>query len=248
MLPNTIESAVLSVNDLTVHYGGICALNQIDIHVNQGEIVAVIGANGAGKSTLLKTIAGIKTPTSGSILLDGEPLPKQAYQVVRRGVMLVPEGRRIFSPLSVKENLLLGAYSRNAPGEIRDTLRAVFTLFPVLEERLSQSGGTLSGGEQQMLAIGRALMSNPRVLLLDEPSLGLAPIVVDALFRKIIQLNEEMALTILLVEQNAALALDISHRGYVLESGVKVIEGSGKDLLVNQKIKESYLGVARAGN
>lgn len=247
MLPKQPEPAILSVNDLTVHYGGICALHQINMHLNQGEIVAVIGANGAGKSTLLKTIAGTKAQTSGSILLDGETLPKQAHQVVRRGVMLVPEGRRIFAPLSVKENLMLGAYSRNDSGEIQDTLHTIFALFPVLEERLSQRGGTLSGGEQQMLAIGRALMSHPRILLLDEPSLGLAPIVVDALFRKIIQLNREMALTILLVEQNASLALDISHRGYVLETGENTIEGSGKELLANQKIKESYLGVARAG-
>lgn len=247
MLPKQPEPAILSVNDLTVHYGGICALHQINMHVNQGEIVAVIGANGAGKSTLLKTIAGTKAQTSGSILLDGKTLPKQAHQVVRRGVMLVPEGRRIFAPLSVKENLMLGAYSRNDSGEIQDTLHTIFALFPVLEERLSQRGGTLSGGEQQMLAIGRALMSHPRVLLLDEPSLGLAPIVVDALFRKIIQLNREMALTIFLVEQNASLALDISHRGYVLETGENTIEGSGKELLANQKIKESYLGIARAG-
>jgi branched-chain amino acid transport system ATP-binding protein len=247
LLPKQPEPAILSVNDLTVHYGGICALHQINMHLNQGEIVAVIGANGAGKSTLLKTIAGTKAQTSGSILLDGETLPKQAHQVVRRGVMLVPEGRRIFAPLSVKENLMLGAYSRNDSGEIQDTLHTIFALFPVLEERLSQRGGTLSGGEQQMLAIGRALMSHPRILLLDEPSLGLAPIVVDALFRKIIQLNREMALTILLVEQNASLALDISHRGYVLETGENTIEGSGKELLANQKIKESYLGVARAG-
>lgn len=247
MLPKQPEPAILSVNDLTVHYGGICALHQINMHVNQSEIVAVIGANGAGKSTLLKTIAGTKAQTSGSILLDGKTLPKQAHQVVRRGVMLVPEGRRIFAPLSVKENLMLGAYSRNDSGEIQDTLHTIFALFPVLEERLSQRGGTLSGGEQQMLAIGRALMSHPRVLLLDEPSLGLAPIVVDALFRKIIQLNREMALTIFLVEQNASLALDISHRGYVLETGENTIEGSGKELLANQKIKESYLGIARAG-
>jgi branched-chain amino acid transport system ATP-binding protein len=245
MLPDRPERVILSVKNLTVHYGGICALNQVNLHVNKGEIVAVIGANGAGKSTLLKTIAGIKTPTSGSILLDGEALPKQAHQVVRRGVMLVPEGRRIFAPLSVKENLLLGAYSRSEAVEIHDTLRAVFSLFPVLEERIDQRGGTLSGGEQQMLAIGRALMSHPRLLLLDEPSLGLAPIVVDTLFRKIIQLNQEMALTILLVEQNASLALEISHRGYVFQTGEIKIKGSSKELLANQKIKESYLGIAQ---
>ena len=245
MLPDLSDRLILSVKDLTVHYGGIRALNRINLQVNKGEIVAVIGANGAGKSTLLKTIAGIKAPTSGSILLDGEVLPKQAHQVVRRGVMLVPEGRRIFAPLSVKENLMLGAYSRSDTAEIQTSLCVIFALFPVLEERIEQRGGTLSGGEQQMLAIGRALMSHPRLLLLDEPSLGLAPIVVDALFRKIIQLNQEMALTILLVEQNASLALDISHRGYVLQTGENVVEGSGKDLLANQKIKESYLGIAR---
>jgi len=244
VLPDLSERVILAVKDLTVHYGGIRALNQINLHVNKGEIVAVIGANGAGKSTLLKTIAGIKASTSGSILLDGETLPKQAHQVVRRGVMLVPEGRRIFAPLSVKENLMLGAFSRSDSAEIHDTLKVVYALFPVLEERINQRGGTLSGGEQQMLAIGRALMSHPRLLLLDEPSLGLAPIVVDALFRKIIQLNQEMALTILLVEQNVNMALKYSHYAYLLENGRIVRADKPEVLREDNDVKEFYLGIA----
>jgi branched-chain amino acid transport system ATP-binding protein len=240
MTPN---QPYLEAKDLVVHYGGIRALNHISMHVNHGEIVAVIGANGAGKSTLMKTIAGIKQATSGSVMLDGKLLPKQAYQVVGNGVMLVPEGRRIFAPLSVRENLMLGAYSRSNTAEINETLENVFSMFPVLKERIHQRGGTLSGGEQQMLAIGRALMSRPGLLLLDEPSLGLAPIVVDALFQKVNQLNRETGLTILLVEQNASLALEFSGRAYVLETGEVKMEGSGRQLLEDERIKESYLGV-----
>lgn len=244
-MPLESNQALLDISQLTVYYGGICALSSVDMRVKKGEIVAVIGANGAGKSTLMKTISGIKNPTNGSMRLDGKDLPRQAYQVVGKGVVLVPEGRRIFAPLTVKENLMLGAYSRSNPAEIQATRELVFSLFPVLKERQSQRGGTLSGGEQQMLAIGRALMANPRLLLLDEPSLGLAPIIVDALFEKIIQLNKEMNLTILLVEQNASMALEICHRAYVLETGQIKMEGVGTELLNDNRIQESYLGVSK---
>lgn len=238
------EEPLLEIDHLVVHYGGIRALNDVSLRVHLGEIVAVIGANGAGKSTLLRTIAAIKTPSSGTMKFNGEPLPRFADRVVNKGIMLVPEGRRIFAPLTVKENLLLGAYTRNSSREIAESMETVFGLFPVLKERIHQRGGTLSGGEQQMLAIGRALMSRPRVLLLDEPSLGLAPIVVDALFQNIIQMNREMKLTILLVEQNASLALEISHRAYVLETGEVKLEGAGVELLQDPRVKDSYLGVA----
>lgn len=238
------KDALLKVDRLVVHYGGILALHEVSLWVGAGEIVAVIGANGAGKSTLLRTIAGIKVATSGQIFFEGAPLPRKPHLVVNRGVVLVPEGRRIFAPLTVRENLLLGSYSRKDAGEVRGTMETVFALFPVLAERLGQRGGTLSGGEQQMLAIGRALMAKPELLLLDEPSLGLAPIVVDALFQKISQLNREMGLTILLVEQNASLALEFAHRAYVMATGEIRMTGLGKDLLADRRVKESYLGVS----
>jgi branched-chain amino acid transport system ATP-binding protein len=240
------SNSLLSVADLRVAYGGIQALHGVSLRVERGEIVSVIGANGAGKSTLLKTIAGVKAPASGRILFDGALLPKNAYQVVRAGVTLVPEGRRIFAPLSVRENLLLGAYTRNDPHEVQRSMDYVFGLFPVLRERIRQHGGTLSGGEQQMLAIGRALMSQPKLLLLDEPSLGLAPIIVDTLFDTLVRLNRDTGLSILLVEQNASLALEISHRAYVLETGEIRLEGPGVELLNDPRIRESYLGVAGA--
>ncbi|MCE1252498.1 MAG: ABC transporter ATP-binding protein [Anaerolineae bacterium] len=237
------NNPLLLTTDLNVHYGGIHALRNINIHVAKGEIVSVIGANGAGKSTLLKTISGVKEATSGKVLLDGQPMPRHSYQAVLRGVTLVPEGRRIFAPLSVKDNLMLGAYSRSDAAEIQKQMEMVFNLFPVLHERLSQPGGTLSGGEQQMLAVGRALMSQPRLLLLDEPSLGLAPMVIDTLLDTIVNLNETTGLTILLVEQNASLALEISHHAFVLETGEIRMEGKGSDLLDDPRIKESYLGM-----
>jgi branched-chain amino acid transport system ATP-binding protein len=218
-------------------------LRGVNLRVGPGEIVSVIGANGAGKSTLLKTVAGVKAASSGSISLDGSPLSRSAYQVVRAGVTLVPEGRRIFAPLTVRENLMLGAYTRSDRREIAQSLERVFTLFPVLRERLRQHGGTLSGGEQQMLAVGRALMSQPRLLLLDEPSLGLAPIVVDKLFDALTQLNTAQGLAILLVEQNASLALEIARRAYVLETGAIATEGAGEALLADPRVRESYLGV-----
>ncbi len=234
---------LLEIKDLNVYYGGIHALRNISMGVEKGQIASVIGANGAGKSTLLKTINSVKALTSGQITFDGKSLPKHSYQVVKAGVTLVPEARRIFGPLSVHENLMLGAYSREDKSEIQKNLEDVFTLFPILKERISQPGGTLSGGEQQMLAIARALMSSPRMLLLDEPSLGLAPMVIDLVIDTIVRLNEERGLTILLVEQNAAVALEISHHAFVLETGEIKLEGAGKDLLDDPRIQESYLGV-----
>lgn len=240
----TATQPLLKINNLNVNYGGIQALRDINMSVEEGRIVSVIGANGAGKSTLLKTIVSVKSFSSGEILFDGKPLPSQSYQVVNSGITLVPEARRIFGPLSVKENLMLGAYSRSDKNEIQANLEQVFNLFPVLKERLSQPGGTLSGGEQQMLAIGRALMSSPRMLLLDEPSLGLAPMMVDLVIDTIVRLNTVSGLTILLVEQNAIIALEISHHAFVLETGEVKMQGAGTDLLNDPRVRESYLGVS----
>ncbi|HEX7557476.1 MAG TPA: ABC transporter ATP-binding protein [Leptolinea sp.] len=234
----------LEVENLNVHYGGIHALRNINFQIARGEIASVIGANGAGKSTLLKTISSVKAFTSGSIKFKGNDLPKESFQVVKAGVTLVPEGRRIFGPLSVRENLMLGAYSKNDTALIARRISEVFDLFPVLKERASQPGGTLSGGEQQMLAIGRALMSEPQLLLLDEPSLGLAPMIIDLVLDTIVKLNEETGLTILLVEQNATLALEISDHSFVLETGEIKIHGRGSDLLDDPRVKESYLGLS----
>ena len=239
-------SPFLEVSNLNVYYGGIHALHEVSLLVQRGEIVSVIGANGAGKSTLLKTIAGVTEYRTGDVRLEGRSLPKQSYRVVREGVMLVPEGRRIFAPLTVRENLQLGAYSRKDAKEVAGLMEEVFQLFPVLKERASQPGGTLSGGEQQMLAVGRALMAAPRLLLLDEPSLGLAPMVVDALFDTIVRLNQERGLTILLVEQNASLALEICNRSYVLETGEIKMEGKGLELLNDPRVRASYLGVRQS--
>ncbi|MBE0699753.1 MAG: ABC transporter ATP-binding protein [Anaerolineaceae bacterium] len=240
MLPG---NTFLEIADLDVFYGGIHALHSVSLQVKQGEIACVIGANGAGKSTLLKTIAGVKEYKSGDVRLEGKTLPKQSHRVVREGVMLVPEGRRIFAPLSVRDNLRLGAYSVTDRGVIPARMNEVFDLFPVLKDRLNQPGGTLSGGEQQMLAVGRALMAGPRLLLLDEPSLGLAPMVIDTLFETFVRLNRERGLTILLVEQNASLALEMSNHSFVLETGQIKIEGVGPELLDDPRVRASYLGV-----
>jgi branched-chain amino acid transport system ATP-binding protein len=237
------EKSLLDVSNLVVYYGGICALNQVSLHVDQGEIVAVIGANGAGKSTLMKTIAAVKSATSGSVVFKGEPLMKDAHKVIAGGITLVPEGRRIFAPLSVRENLMVGAYTRYNRQEMDKTMEEIFQLFPRLKERINQRGGTLSGGEQQMLAVGRALMSHPQLLMLDEPSLGLAPIVIDAMFEAIVRLNRELGLTILLVEQNASLALEMCHRAYVLKTGQITMEGAGKELLEDPRVRKTYLGI-----
>lgn len=242
MATNTI---MLDVSEVVVHYGGICALDRVSLHVDQGEIVSVIGANGAGKSTLMRTICAVKPFTSGTIKLKGQPLKKEASLVVRDGLTLVPEGRRIFAPLTVRENLMLGAYTRTDPKEIAETMEEIFKLFPRLQERIHQRGGTLSGGEQQMLAVGRALMSKPQILLLDEPSLGLAPIIIDNMFDTIRRLNREFGLTILIVEQNATLALEMCDRAYVLETGQIRMEGRGADLLHDARVMESYLGISK---
>ena len=239
------NTPMLEVSQVVVHYGGICALDHVSLQVDQGEIVSVIGANGAGKSTLMRTICAVKPFTSGTIKFKDQPLKKDASHVVRDGMTLVPEGRRIFAPLSVHENLMLGAYTRTDKKEILGTMEEIFQLFPRLQERLYQRGGTLSGGEQQMLAVSRALMSKPQILLLDEPSLGLAPIVIDNMFETIRRLNREFGLTILIVEQNATLALEMCDRAYVLETGQIRMEGRGSDLLHDERVMESYLGITK---
>jgi len=241
------NNPLLTVTDLVVHYGGICALDGISAHINPGEIVSIIGANGAGKSTLMRTIAAVKTYTSGSISFKGQPLKKDPSKVVQDGITLVPEGRRIFAPLSVQENLMVGARTRKDMNEIHQTMEEVFALFPRLKERIHQRGGTLSGGEQQMLAVGRALMARPQLLMLDEPSLGLAPIVIDSMFETIQRLNKDTGLTILVVEQNASLALELCDRAYVLETGSIRMEGEGQTLLHDDRVMASYLGIVGPG-
>jgi branched-chain amino acid transport system ATP-binding protein len=233
---------LLEVKDINVYYGAIHALQGISFHVEEGEIVSLIGANGAGKSTTLKAISGLLPPRSGSIKLRDEHLVNvPAQEIVRRGVIHVPEGRKIFAPLTVQENLEMGAYSRKNPAEIRQTMERVFRSFPRLKERLAQHGGTLSGGEQQMLAIGRGLMAQPKVLLLDEPSMGLAPILVEEIFAIIKEINAQ-GVAILMVEQNALMALSVANRGYVLETGRISLEGTGQELLQNPQVMEAYLG------
>jgi len=230
---------------LQVNYGASSALKGISLEVREGEIVTLLGANGAGKTTLLRTISGLLTPKKGTIEFNGENITgKTPDVIVRAGISHVPEGRRIFTKLTVLENLEMGAFSRNNPQEMKEDLEKVFTLFPRLKERISQRGGTFSGGEQQMLAIARALMARPKCILFDEPSMGLAPIVVDEIFDKIVQLNKEENVTIMLVEQNAAMALSIAHRGYVLETGRIVLEGEAASLMNNEEVKKAYLGIA----
>jgi len=232
---------MLRVDDLHVYYGGIHALKGVRLHVEEGRIVTLIGANGAGKSTTLRTIVGLVRARSGSILFRGERITNQStHRIIQRGIAVSPEGRRIFGNLSVLENLELGAYNV-AAAEAADQLDWVFSLFPRLAERQTQLAGTLSGGEQQMLAFGRALMSKPRLVLLDEPSLGLAPLMVEEVFKTIRKVNEEGA-TILLIEQNAMAALCIAHYGYVMETGSVVLEGPAGDLLKDERVRKSYLG------
>ena len=240
----TTAPPLLEVTAVSAGYGAVQALSAVSLHVEKGEIVTLIGANGAGKSTLLMTICGDPRARSGSIRLDGEEITAlPTHAIMRRGLAQAPEGRRIFPRMTVHENLLMGAeaLSRGDPGP---RMQQVFALFPRLKERLAQRGGTLSGGEQQMLAIGRALMSNPRLLLLDEPSLGLAPLVVRQIFGAIRRLNRETGLTVLLVEQNANLALRLAHRGYVLVTGRITMEGTGPELLARPEIRDAYLGEA----
>ena len=234
--------ALLTLDNVHTYYGNIHALRGISISVDEGEIVTLIGANGAGKSTTLKTISGLLFPRQGKVYLEERDLTQySAHEIVRMGVIHVPEGRRVFSRLTVMENLEMGAFSRKDKEGINKDMKRVFDLFPRLEERRKQVAGTLSGGEQQMLAMGRALMSNPRILLLDEPSMGLAPVLVDLIFDTIRELNSQ-GMTILLVEQNALLALDLADRGYVLETGTIVLSGSTEDLKNDPQVKAAYLG------
>jgi branched-chain amino acid transport system ATP-binding protein len=232
---------VLSIDDLHVAYGEIPALKGVALHVERGEIVALLGSNGAGKTTTLRTISGLLTPRRGTITLEGQSLVGlPPHEIVMRGVAHVPEGRRIFNRLTVRENLMMGAYRRR-DGSIAQDLDRVFRLFPRLKERLQQVAGTLSGGEQQMLAIARALMARPRLLLLDEPSMGLAPVLVEQIFETITDINRQ-GTTVLLVEQNAAMALSIAHRAYVLETGAIVLSGTAAALAENAEVRRAYLG------
>ncbi len=233
---------MLELKEISTFYGKIEALKSISFKINKGEIVSLIGANGAGKTTTLLTISGILKPKSGEIYFNNNRIDNLSPdKIVLMGISQVPEGRRVFPFLTVKENLILGAYLRKDKDEIFNDMENIFRLFPILKERLNQDAGTLSGGEQQMLAIGRALMSKPKVLLLDEPSLGLAPKIVELIFDIIIEINKEGG-TILLVEQNANMALKISNRAYVLETGKIILEGKADELLDNNEIKKAYLG------
>ena len=234
--------ALLEIKDLEVYYGMIQAIKGVSFQVQEGEVIALIGANGAGKTTILHTITGLLEAKKGSVIFDGKDITKKpAHKIVSMGMAHVPEGRRVFANLSVYQNLKMGAYTRKDKQEIEETLKTVYKRFPRLEERKNQLAGTLSGGEQQMLAMGRALMSHPRIILMDEPSMGLSPIFVNEIF-DIIKEVSASGTTVLLVEQNAKKALSISDRGYVLETGKIVLEGDSKDLLNNDSIKKAYLG------
>ena len=233
---------LLKVENLHVAYGAIRALQGISFQINEGEVVTLIGANGAGKSTTLRTISGLLRPIEGDIQFKGRSITRTpAERIVRMGVSQVPEGRQIFSRLTVRENLEMGAFTRTDKREIAASMERVFASFPRLKERINQQGGTLSGGEQQMLAMGRGLMSVPELLLLDEPSMGLAPILVEEIFNIIHGINAQ-GTSILLVEQNAAMALSVAHRGYVLETGNVVLDGSAQELLENRQVQAAYLG------
>jgi branched-chain amino acid transport system ATP-binding protein len=235
--------ALLEVQDIHAYYGNIHALNGISLTVEEGEIVTLIGANGAGKTTTLRAISGLLPPRSGSITYEGEDLSQyKAHEIVYKNISMVPEGRGIFARLTVSENLDMGAFSRNDSEEIEEDRERVFKLFPRLEERLNQVAGTLSGGEQQMLATGRALMTRPKLLLMDEPSMGLAPVLVESIFETIEEINQE-GTTILLVEQNAQIALSVANRGYVLQTGEIVLDDTAADLRQNEMVQKAYLGI-----
>ena len=234
--------AMLEVNDIKVYYGMIQAIKGVSFHVDEGEVIALIGANGAGKTTILHTVSGLLTPKEGTITFEGQDLVNiPGHKIVSMCMAHVPEGRRVFAQLSVLQNLMMGAYTRKDKEEITQTLETVFDRFPRLKERQNQMAGTLSGGEQQMLAMGRALMSHPKIILMDEPSMGLSPIFVNEIF-EIIQEVSKSGTTVLLVEQNAKKALSIADRAYVLETGKIVLEGKASDLLNNDSIKKAYLG------
>jgi branched-chain amino acid transport system ATP-binding protein len=235
--------SMLEVKEIHTYYGNIHALKGISLTVDKGEIVTLIGANGAGKTTALKAISGLLKPRRGYIVLNGEDLSDyKAHEIVYKGVSMVPEGRGIFAKLTVMENLDMGAYSRKDRENLGQELERVFTLFPRLKERRSQVAGTLSGGEQQMLAIGRAIMARPSLLLMDEPSMGLAPILVESIFDTINQINKE-GVTVLLVEQNALMALSIAHRGYVMQTGEIVLQDTADNLQKNEMVQKAYLGI-----
>ena len=234
---------MLQVENLNVYYGAIHALQGISFEVNEGEIVTLIGANGAGKSTTLRTISGLLRPRTGSVRFKGEDITTvPAEKIVHLGISQVPEGRKIFAPLTVRENLMMGAYTRRDQQAIQKSLERVFVSFPRLKERITQLGGTLSGGEQQMLATARGLMSGPTLLLMDEPSMGLSPILVEEIFKIIREINQQ-GTSILLVEQNALMALSVANRAYVLETGRIVLSGSAREIVENPQVKEAYLGV-----
>lgn len=237
---------MLILKNVDVYYGKIYTIKRVSLHVNKGEIVTLIGSNGAGKTTLLHTISGLIRASSGSLVFDGLDISKQSPDViVKKGISHVPEGRLVFKPLSTEDNLLLGSFhwhSLKNRAKVRDDIEMIYTVFPILKKRRKQLAGTLSGGEQQMLSIGRALMARPRVLLLDEPSMGLAPIVIKEIFRHIIELRDTYGLTVLLVEQNARSALRIANTGYVLETGRIILQGPAEDLLLNRDVQRAYLG------
>lgn len=236
---------MLSAQNIKTYYGNIQALKDISLEIRDGEIVTLIGANGAGKTTILKTIAGLLKPKEGKIIFNSRDITGMpAHKVVSESVILVPEGRRVFSKLTVQENLEIGAYSRKInKRQLNSEMKNVYNIFPRLEERKNQYAGTLSGGEQQMLAIGRGLMANPKLLLLDEPSMGVSPIVVAEIFQVIKKINEEVGTTVFLVEQNAKMALAVANRGYVIETGKIILEGSTEELKQSEKVKKAYLGV-----
>lgn len=237
---------MLVLKNIDVFYGKLHTLKKVSLHVKQGEIVVLIGSNGAGKTTLLSTVSGLLKPSSGTILFDGKEITgEEPERIVKMGISQVPEGRLVFKPLTVEENLLLGSYHRyslKSRSIIRDDMDKIYSIFPVLSQRRRQLAGTLSGGEQQMLAIGRALMARPTVLLLDEPSMGLAPNIIREIFRYIVELKKEYGLTVLLVEQNARSALKIADRGYVIETGRIVLEGTSEELSSNRDVQRAYLG------
>jgi len=240
---NATAAPLLEIDRLHVKYGNVEALHGISLSVHQGEIVTILGANGAGKSTTLRAISGLLKPSGGEVRFDGRPAHAiPAHERVRLGIAQAPEGRRIFGTLTVRENLVLGAFTRSDLGRIAGTMEWIYRLFPILKERRDQLAGTLSGGEQQMLAIGRALMAKPRVLLLDEPSLGLAPLLVKAIFQTIREINQTTGVTVVLVEQNARAALKLAHRGYVVEVGRIVLEGNAQELIEDPTVQNAYLG------
>jgi branched-chain amino acid transport system ATP-binding protein len=235
-------ASLLEARKLSVAYGGVNAVKRVDLQVDEGELVCLVGANGAGKTSLLKSLCGMVPASAGSVHVRGESIThKPSHEIVRHGIALVPEGRGVFSRMTVKENLEMGAYTRHDKPAISADLESVFARFPRLKERANQKAGTLSGGEQQMLAIGRALMSRPKLLLLDEPSMGLAPLMVQKIFETIREISRQ-GVTILLVEQNAKLALEISHRGYVMESGEITLSDEAKALAANPEVRRAYLG------